>query len=81
MSKRFGLISRQHPDFLTQNGLIITHHSKPQMEWLFPGARVMELPPSVPNALCAPVVLDPDYAGAFDAAGDVRLEAFRDQSR
>lgn len=78
--KRYGLISRQFPDFLTQNGLIITHHNRPQMEWLFPGARVVELPPNVPDAVCGPIVLDPEFAGAFDARGDLRKEAFRDRS-
>lgn len=80
MSRRYGLLSAQHPDFLTRHGLIITHHSRPQMEWLFPGATVRELPPSIPAALCAPIVLDPDFEGAFDARGDLRREAFRDQS-
>jgi hypothetical protein len=78
--KRFGLVSTQHDDFLTTGGLIITHHSKPQMEWLFPGARVTELPPSVPSALCAPIILDPEFEGAFDMEGNLRREAFRDKS-
>lgn len=77
---RYGLVSKQHDDFLTNRGLIIVHHSKPQMEWLFPGARIVELPPSIPSALCGPIVLDPDYAGAFDPEGNLRREAFRDQS-
>lgn len=80
MRKRYGLISRQYPDFLTNGGRIITHHDKAQMEWLHPGAKVVELPPDIPNTQCEPILYHPDYLGAFDANGDVVREAFRDQS-
>lgn len=80
MRKRFGLISAQYPDFLTHRGRIITHHDRAQMEWLHPGAKVVELPPHIPAAACEPILHHPDYLGAFDANGDVVKEAFRDQS-
>ena len=80
MRKRFGLISAQYPDFLTYRGLIITHHDKAQMQWLHPGARVVELPAHIPSAACVPILHHPDYLGAFDANGDLVRGAFRDQS-
>lgn len=80
MRPRYGLISSQYDDFLTHGGLVITHHDRAQMQWLHPGARVVELPPSIPAAACEPILHHPDYLGAFDANGDVRREAFRDQS-
>jgi hypothetical protein len=80
MRKRYGLISAQYPDFLTHRGRIITHHDRAQMEWLHPGAKVVELPPHIPAAACEPILHHPDYLGAFDANGDVVKGAFRDQS-
>lgn len=80
MRRRYGLVSGQYDGLLTHGGLIITHHDKAQMEWLHPGARVVELPPHIPSAQCEPILHHPDYLGAFDADGNVRKEAFRDQS-
>lgn len=80
MRRRYGLISAQHPDFLTHGGLIITHHDQAQMQWLHPGARVVEIPAHIPAAQCEPILLHPDYLGAFDTNGDLIREAFRDQS-
>ena len=78
--KRFGLMSAQYSDFLTRGGRVITHHNAAQMAWLFPGARVVELPFSIPNAATAPILTDPEFLGAFDTNGDLIKAAFRDQS-
>lgn len=81
MSRRYGLTSAQaRGQLLTLNGLIISHHSREQMEWLHPGARVVEIPPDIPGSQCMPLLHHPDYVGAFDAHGDVIRGAFRDAS-
>lgn len=80
MRRRYGLVSGQYNGLLTLGGRIISHHSREQLEWLHPGARVVEVPPDIPAAQCMPLWDHPDYVGAFDAHGDVIRGAFRDSS-
>lgn len=75
--KRYGLVSGQYDGLLTLGGRIICHHSREQMAWLHPGARVVEVPADVPQSQCMPLWEHPDYLGAFDANGDLIREAFR----
>lgn len=81
MRRRYGLLSPQSKgQLLTLNGRIICHHSREQLEWLHPGARVVEVPSDIPAVQCMPLWEHPDYPGAFDAHGDVIRAAFRDAS-
>lgn len=76
----YGLLSTQSPDLLTWMGRVIVHHNRAQMEWLHPGARVVEVPDWVPAAHTIPIQQHPDYDGAFDFNGDVDPRRFRDAS-
>lgn len=80
MRRRFGLVSAQYDGLLTLNGRVICHHSREQMEWLHPGARVVEVPSDIPSGQCMPLWDHPDYSGAFDAHGDLIREAFRERN-
>lgn len=81
MRRRYGLTSPQSRGaLLTLNGRIICHHSKEQMEWLHPGATVVEVPPDIPAGQCMPLLEDPEYFGAFDANGDLIRGAFRERN-
>lgn len=81
MSERYALYGTNSRQMLTYAGLILTHHSRPQMEWLHPGTRVVEVPGDVPESQCMPLAAHPDYASVhFDANGDLTKEQFRDAS-
>jgi hypothetical protein len=76
--RRYGLTSAQYNGLLTLDGRVITHHSREQLEWLHPGARVVEVPGDIPASQCMPLWEHPDYPGAFDANGDVIRSRFRE---
>lgn len=80
MTSRYGLYGENSRTLLTYRGRILVHHSRPQMEWLHPGTRVVEVPGDVPDALCLPLMAHPDYGSVrFDPiTGDLNKEQFRD---
>ena len=55
----YGLYSRTAREFLTYTGRVLTHDSRPEMEWLFPGACVREVPASFPPDQCIPIAHHP----------------------
>lgn len=59
---RYGLYSPTTRDFLTHGGRVLTHTSRPEMEFLFPGSVVREVPPSIPADQCLPLPLHPALA-------------------
>jgi hypothetical protein len=54
-----GAVSR---DLLTWNGRVLVHDSKPEMEFLFAGARVIECPRSIPPEQTLSIRHHPDLA-------------------
>ncbi len=58
----YGLYGRISRDFLTYGGRVLVHPSQAELEWLFPGAVVREVPPSFPADQCLPVAQHPDLA-------------------
>lgn len=57
---RYGLVGERSRDFLTYGGLVLVHGNRHEMEWLFPGARVAEVPLSIPPGMCLPIEHHPD---------------------
>lgn len=60
--KRYGLWGRTGRDFLTYGGRVLVHGDRAELEWLFPGAAVREVPPTFPEGQCLPVKFHPDLA-------------------
>lgn len=58
----WGLWGRTSRDFLTYGGRVLVHDSRAELEWLFPGAPVREVPSSIPADQCLPVEHHPDLA-------------------
>lgn len=59
---RYGLYGRIAREFLTYRGRVLVHSSRAELEWLFPGAVVREVPPSFTPDQCMPVAHHPDLA-------------------
>ena len=55
MGRRYGLWGERTRDFLTQGGRILVHDNPAELEFLFLGARVREVPPSIPADQCLPL--------------------------
>lgn len=50
MSKRrYAMIGNVSGEPISYGGLILVHNSRPELEFLFPGAKVVELGPMVPE--------------------------------
>lgn len=52
---RYGLWGQTSRDFLTYEGRVLVHDNRAEMEWLFPGATVREVPPSFRPDQCIPI--------------------------
>lgn len=61
--RRYGLYGRNSRDFLTWGGRILIHDNRAEMEWLFPGVPVRELPNDIPANQTLPIEHHPDLAG------------------
>ena len=61
--KRYGLYGPRSRDFLTCGGLILVHGSRDEMEWLFRGVTVREVPQSIPDEQTMPVAAHPQLTG------------------
>lgn len=59
---RYGLYGALSRDFLTSGGLVLVHSDRGELEFLFPGATVREVPPSIPPEQCLPVRFHPELA-------------------
>lgn len=59
---RWGLWSTTTRDFLTYGGRILVHDNQGEMEFLFPGAPLRQLPLSIPPDQTLPIALHPDLA-------------------
>ena len=66
--KRFGLYGAQSRDLLTVGGRVLVHSSpdagqaKAELEFLFPGSHVREVPPSIPADQTLPLEQHPELA-------------------
>jgi hypothetical protein len=81
MTERYALYGEASRQMLTFQGLVITHHNRRQLEWMHPGARVVEVPQDIPESQCMPIRLHPDYASVqWDTNGDLDRHQFRDAS-
>lgn len=60
--KRYGLYGTRSRDFLTYGGRVLVHSNQAEMEWLFPGMPVREVPPSMPADQCLPIEHHPDMS-------------------
>lgn len=63
--KRYGLYGETTRDFLTSGGQVITHTDRDELTFLFPGARIREVPPSIPPDRCLPLPLHPEVVGVM----------------
>lgn len=59
MSARYGLYGDTTRDFLTYGGRVLVHGSRAELEFLCPGTRVREVPPSVPAEQTLPIRFHP----------------------
>lgn len=57
---RYGLFGARTRDFLTYAGRVLWHDNRAELEFLVPGTRVFELPPSIPADQTLPIRLHPD---------------------
>lgn len=57
---RYGLYGATAREFLTFGGRVLVHGDRAELEWLFPGCPVREVPPSFPPEQCLPVEHHPD---------------------
>lgn len=59
----YGLYGRATRDFLTVGGRVLVHSNRAEMEWLFPGSLVREVPPTFPPGQTLPLDQHPDLVG------------------
>lgn len=62
MTRRYGLYGAASRDLLTYGGRVLWHDNKAELEFLFPGTRVIELPHDLPPDQCLPVRHHPSMA-------------------
>jgi hypothetical protein len=70
----YGIYSPTIRDFLTYSGRVLVHSNRAEMEWLFPGARIREVPPSIPDDQRFPLAHHPQLGGT---TFPLRREEFR----
>lgn len=59
--KRYALCS-ETGDLLSWNGKVIVHDSKPELEFLMRGVRIVECPNDIPDDQTFPIRFHPDMA-------------------
>lgn len=62
MNRRYALYGRCSRDFLTFGGRVLVHDDRAEMEFLFPGCPVRELPADIPADQTLPIEHHPDLA-------------------
>ncbi|MCW0214369.1 MAG: hypothetical protein OJJ54_13500 [Pseudonocardia sp.] len=72
--KRYGLFGKNSQDFLTYGGRILVHDNRAEMEFLFPGCPVRELPQDIPPDQTLPIEHHPDLSSV---SFPLRREDFR----
>lgn len=73
--KRYGLYGRTTREFLTVGGRVLVHQNRAEMEWLFPGSTVREVPPTFPPDQTLPLEHHPALVGVVTFP--IRKEEFR----
>lgn len=68
----YGLWGPTSHDFLTFMGRVLVHDNRAEMEFLFPGAPVREVPKSFTSDMCFPIEHHPDLT-------NVRFPLTKDQ--
>lgn len=66
-----GPVSR---DLLTYRGKVIIHNSRPELEWLIDGARIVPCPRDIPPEQCIELRFHPNFD---DCSWPLRREEFR----
>lgn len=61
--RAYGIYSPTTRDFLTYSGRVLVHDNEAEMAWLFVGARIREVPPSVPDDQRIPLAHHPQLGG------------------
>lgn len=56
----YGLWGPSSREFLTFLGRVLVHDNKAEMEWLFPGCPIREVPPSFTSDMCISITQHPD---------------------
>lgn len=56
----YGLWGPTSREFLTYMGRVLVHDNRAEMEWLFPGAPIREVPADFTSAMCFPLPQHPD---------------------
>lgn len=59
---RYGLVGAASGELLTHGGRVLSHDSQAELEFLFPGARVVNLPSHIPPERTLPVSAHPEMA-------------------
>ena len=63
MSRRYVMVGLASGEAVSLGGRILVHHSRPEMEFLFPiGVRVVEIGPDIPERDTMPLRDHPDLA-------------------
>lgn len=60
--KRYGLYGKYSRDFLTFGGRILVHGNSAELEFLFPGCPIRELPADISVGQTLPLAMHPDLA-------------------
>ncbi len=55
MTRRYGLWGKTSREFLTYGGRVLIHGNRGELEWLFPGAVVREVPADFPPGQVLPI--------------------------
>lgn len=59
---RYGLCGEVSRDLLSHDGRVLVHDNRAEMEFLFIGARVVELPRDIPEDQTLPIKFHPELA-------------------
>jgi hypothetical protein len=74
MNTRWALEGPVSRDLLTHGGKVIVHNSRPELEWLMAGARVVKCPSSIPPEQTIELRFHPNFDGC---SWPLRREEFR----
>lgn len=60
---RYGLQGTVSRELLTLGGRVLTHHDRGELEFLVTGARVVTIPPDIPDEQTMPITAHPQLTG------------------
>lgn len=63
MSTRWAIEGPRTRDLLTYGGRVIVHNSRPELEWLIAGARIVQCPRTIPPEQTIELRFHPQFEG------------------